>query len=228
MDEEQQVCVANRYRLSEGYYREGFLAVQHAVDRAIMHSLNKTEAADVLWKTRVVLSRFPYPAYRYDVFILAIQNQLPLLLVLSFTYTSLNIVRAVVQEKERKLKVRSPGPSVNETETVLHPLVSRLFFFPSLLPAGVHEDDGPQQLAALERLVPHVPSLPLHLRLFCHTAPLCLGEFFFFSLLLKSTFQHAAPAPLVISFLSKVNKDFISSSAVVECDQCPVHFCTVS
>ncbi|XP_075880377.1 phospholipid-transporting ATPase ABCA3 [Nelusetta ayraudi] len=87
-----------------GYYREGFLAVQHAVDRAIMHSLNKTEAADVLWKTRVVLSRFPYPAYRYDVFILAIQNQLPLLLVLSFTYTSLNIVRAVVQEKERKLK----------------------------------------------------------------------------------------------------------------------------
>lgn len=117
----QQVCVANRYWLSEGYYREGFLAVQHAVDRAIMHSLNKTEAADVLWKTRVVLSRFPYPAYRYDVFILAIQNQLPLLLVLSFTYTSLNIVRAVVQEKERKLKVRSPGPRSTKR---------RLFFIP--------------------------------------------------------------------------------------------------
>lgn len=89
----------------EGYFREGFLAVQHAVDRAIMHSYNRTAAASLLRRIRVVLARFPYPAFIYDVFILAIQNQLPLLLVLSFTYTSLNIVRAVVQEKERKLKV---------------------------------------------------------------------------------------------------------------------------
>uniref|UniRef100_A0A672IPT5 ABC transporter domain-containing protein n=1 Tax=Salarias fasciatus TaxID=181472 RepID=A0A672IPT5_SALFA len=87
-----------------GYYREGFLAVQHAVDRAIMRSHNPSAASHVLRQLRVVLSRFPYPAFIYDVFILAIQNQLPLLLVLSFTYTSLNIVRAVVQEKERKLK----------------------------------------------------------------------------------------------------------------------------
>ncbi|XP_058509003.1 phospholipid-transporting ATPase ABCA3 [Solea solea] len=87
-----------------GYFREGFLAVQHAVDRAIMHSYNRTTAGPLLQKIRVVLSRFPFPAFIYDVFILAIQNQLPLLLVLSFTYTSLNIVRSVVQEKERKLK----------------------------------------------------------------------------------------------------------------------------
>ena len=79
--------------------------MQHAVDRAIMRSHSKAAASSPLWQIRVVLSRFPYPAYIYDVFILAIQNQLPLLLVLSFTYTSLNIVRAVVQEKERKLKV---------------------------------------------------------------------------------------------------------------------------
>uniref|UniRef100_A0A3Q3GMJ2 ATP-binding cassette, sub-family A (ABC1), member 3b n=1 Tax=Labrus bergylta TaxID=56723 RepID=A0A3Q3GMJ2_9LABR len=87
-----------------GYFREGFLAVQHAVDRAIMISYNRTAASPLLRQIRVVLSRFPYPAFIYDVFILAIQNQLPLLLVLSFTYTSLNIVRAVVQEKEKKLK----------------------------------------------------------------------------------------------------------------------------
>lgn len=89
----------------KGYYREGFLMVQHAVDRAIMKAYNRTAATALFMQTRVVLSRFPYPAYIYDVFILAIQNQLPLLLVLSFTYTSLNIVRAIVQEKERKLKV---------------------------------------------------------------------------------------------------------------------------
>lgn len=89
----------------KGYFREGFLALQHAVDLAIMRSYNRTAATSLLPQIRVVLSRFPYPAFIYDVFILAIQNQLPLLLVLSFTYTSLNIVRAVVQEKERKLKV---------------------------------------------------------------------------------------------------------------------------
>ncbi|XP_023666396.2 phospholipid-transporting ATPase ABCA3 [Paramormyrops kingsleyae] len=87
-----------------GYYREGFLAVQHAVDRAIMRAYNRTAADALLLRTSVFLSRFPFPPFIYDVFILAIQNQLPLLLVLSFTYTSLNIVRAVVQEKEKELK----------------------------------------------------------------------------------------------------------------------------
>ncbi|XP_061703260.1 phospholipid-transporting ATPase ABCA3 isoform X2 [Syngnathoides biaculeatus] len=94
----------NMFGGTPGYYREGFLAMQHAVDKAIMRSYNRTAADSLLGQTRVVLSRFPYPPFIYDVFILAIQNQLPLLLVLSFTYTSLNIVRAVVQEKERKLK----------------------------------------------------------------------------------------------------------------------------
>lgn len=110
------VVIINISFLFSGYYREGFLAVQHAVDRAIMRSYNRTAATSLLRQLRVVLSRFPYPAFIYDVFILAIQNQLPLLLVLSFTYTSLNIVRAVVQEKERKLKV---GLSVSIWAVVL-------------------------------------------------------------------------------------------------------------
>uniref|UniRef100_A0A8C2JZ56 ATP-binding cassette, sub-family A (ABC1), member 3b n=1 Tax=Cyprinus carpio TaxID=7962 RepID=A0A8C2JZ56_CYPCA len=96
-----------------GYYREGFLQVQHAVDRAIMKAYNSTAAAALLKRAQVLLARFPYPAFIYDVFILAIQNQLPLLLVLSFTYTSLNIVRAVVQEKERKLKVQKVGMNMD-------------------------------------------------------------------------------------------------------------------
>ncbi|KAJ3601486.1 hypothetical protein NHX12_032454 [Muraenolepis orangiensis] len=93
----------------EGGTPDGNFNMKHAVDRAIMLSYNRTAAASLLAKTRVVVSRFPYPPFIYDVFILAIQNQLPLLLVLSFTYTSLNIVRAVVQEKERKLKVSPKG-----------------------------------------------------------------------------------------------------------------------
>uniref|UniRef100_A0A6I8PBH8 ATP binding cassette subfamily A member 3 n=1 Tax=Ornithorhynchus anatinus TaxID=9258 RepID=A0A6I8PBH8_ORNAN len=87
-----------------GYLREGFLAVQHAVDRAVMRQHAAEPAARLLDRVAVALKRFPHPPYFNDVFILAIQNQLPLLLMLSFTYTSLNIVRAVVHEKEKKLK----------------------------------------------------------------------------------------------------------------------------
>uniref|UniRef100_A0A8D2M1Q4 ATP binding cassette subfamily A member 3 n=1 Tax=Zonotrichia albicollis TaxID=44394 RepID=A0A8D2M1Q4_ZONAL len=87
-----------------GYLREGFLAVQHAVDRAIMQYHGGASSASLLENITVVVQRFPFPAYVNDLFLLAIQNQLPLLLMLSFTYTSLNIVRAVVHEKEKKLK----------------------------------------------------------------------------------------------------------------------------
>ncbi|XP_058142595.1 phospholipid-transporting ATPase ABCA3 [Dasypus novemcinctus] len=87
-----------------GYIREGFLAVQHAVDKAIMQYHANASAAQLFEKVTVVVKRFPYPPFISDPFLIAIQYQLPLLLVLSFTYTSLTIVRAVVQEKERKLK----------------------------------------------------------------------------------------------------------------------------
>ncbi|XP_037363662.1 phospholipid-transporting ATPase ABCA3 [Talpa occidentalis] len=87
-----------------GYIREGFLAVQHAVDRAIMQRHADAAAQRLFARLTVVAKRFPYPPYISDPFLVAIQYQLPLLLMLSFTYTSLTIIRAVVQEKERRLK----------------------------------------------------------------------------------------------------------------------------
>uniref|UniRef100_F6U7N4 ATP binding cassette subfamily A member 3 n=1 Tax=Xenopus tropicalis TaxID=8364 RepID=F6U7N4_XENTR len=87
-----------------GYQREGFLAMQHEVDRAIMRYHANESGRLLLDNIDVAIRRFPYPPYVNDLFILAIQNQLPLLLMLSFTYTSLSIVRALVLEKERKLK----------------------------------------------------------------------------------------------------------------------------
>uniref|UniRef100_A0A5F9CAV9 ATP binding cassette subfamily A member 3 n=1 Tax=Oryctolagus cuniculus TaxID=9986 RepID=A0A5F9CAV9_RABIT len=87
-----------------GYVREGFLAVQHAVDRAIMHYHANASAQQLLQQLTVTVKRFPYPPFISDPFLVAIQYQLPLLLLLSFTYASLTIIRAVVQEKERKLK----------------------------------------------------------------------------------------------------------------------------
>ncbi|XP_053784251.1 phospholipid-transporting ATPase ABCA3 [Desmodus rotundus] len=87
-----------------GYIREGFLAVQHAVDRAIMQYHTNASTRQLFEKLTVVSKRFPYPPFISDPFLVAIQYQLPLLLMLSFTYTSLTIIRAVVQEKEKKLK----------------------------------------------------------------------------------------------------------------------------
>uniref|UniRef100_A0A8C9F1E8 ATP binding cassette subfamily A member 3 n=1 Tax=Pavo cristatus TaxID=9049 RepID=A0A8C9F1E8_PAVCR len=102
-----------------GYIREGFLAVQHAVDRAIMQYHTNSSATSLLENVTVVVQRFPYPSYVNDLFVLAIQNQLPLLLMLSFTYTSLNIVRAVVHEKEKKLKVSEQGAVLTSSDPTL-------------------------------------------------------------------------------------------------------------
>ncbi|XP_048188352.1 phospholipid-transporting ATPase ABCA3 isoform X1 [Perognathus longimembris pacificus] len=87
-----------------GYIREGFLVVQHAVDKAIMHYHANASTHQLFQKLTVKAKRFPFPPFISDPFLIAIQYQLPLLLMLSFTYTSLTIIRSVVQEKERKLK----------------------------------------------------------------------------------------------------------------------------
>uniref|UniRef100_A0A7N5JBB3 ATP binding cassette subfamily A member 3 n=1 Tax=Ailuropoda melanoleuca TaxID=9646 RepID=A0A7N5JBB3_AILME len=87
-----------------GYIREGFLAVQHAVDRAIMQYHANASTRRLFEKLTVTAKRFPYPPFISDPFLVAVQYQVPLLLVLSFTHSSLTIIRAVVQEKERKLK----------------------------------------------------------------------------------------------------------------------------
>lgn len=75
---------------------------------------------------------------------------------------------------------------INTDSLILH-----LYLF--LCISGVHEDDGSQQLAPLERLVPHVLPLPLHFGLFCHCAPLYPGELMLPITVTSATFQHVMP-----------------------------------
>ncbi|XP_048408491.1 phospholipid-transporting ATPase ABCA3 isoform X2 [Stegostoma tigrinum] len=89
---------------SPGYYREGFLATQFATDRAIIKYHANQEAAKWLTSFPVEMLRFPFPPYTDDLFILAIQTQLSLLVMLSFTYMALNVTKAIVLEKETKQK----------------------------------------------------------------------------------------------------------------------------
>lgn len=70
-----------------GYIREGFLAVQHAVDRAIMQYHANASTRRLFEKLTVTAKRFPYPPFISDPFLVAVQYQVPLLLVLSFTHS---------------------------------------------------------------------------------------------------------------------------------------------
>ena len=84
------------------YFEEGFLSLQHAVDTAII-KLKGNISSEL--NASVSIKRFPYPDYIHDNFVLVIQTSLPLLLMLSLVFTALNIVRDVVYEKQKKLKV---------------------------------------------------------------------------------------------------------------------------
>lgn len=66
---------------------------------------NATKGRQRLSEFNIQLKRHPYPPYNDDKFVLVIQQQFPLILILSFVLVALNVVKDVVHEKERKLKV---------------------------------------------------------------------------------------------------------------------------
>jgi len=84
------------------YFEDGFLSIQHAVDFAIIKFKGNMSDVDTI----VSVKRFPYPDCIDDPLIMAIQTILPLLLMLSLIFNALNIVRDIVYEKEKRLKVR--------------------------------------------------------------------------------------------------------------------------
>lgn len=84
------------------YFNDGFLTIQKAVDFAIIQTNN--ESFDKSNFT-VVMNRYPYPQRIEDPFITVIQSSFPLLLMISLVFTALNIVKNIVYEKEKKLKV---------------------------------------------------------------------------------------------------------------------------
>ena len=96
------------------------MALQNAVDMALMREVAGKNATEKLPKINMELRRHPYPKFNDDNFILVIQRQFPLILMLSFVLVALNIVKDVVHEKERKLKVgMSPIYSLFIGEAVL-------------------------------------------------------------------------------------------------------------
>uniref|UniRef100_T1IS52 Uncharacterized protein n=1 Tax=Strigamia maritima TaxID=126957 RepID=T1IS52_STRMM len=59
---------------------------------------------DTMPTPNVSLQLFPIPPYRKDEFILALQTWLPVIIMLSYLFSSINIIKNLVQEKENKIK----------------------------------------------------------------------------------------------------------------------------
>jgi len=91
-----------------GYLEEGFLALQQAIDYALIEFVSANNATLNISEVTVQLQRFPFPPYVRDSFVLVIQQQLPFVVMLSFILCAMQIVRDLVYEKERRLKVCVP------------------------------------------------------------------------------------------------------------------------
>ncbi|CAF3441243.1 unnamed protein product [Rotaria sp. Silwood1] len=85
-----------------GYYQEGFLALQQAVDMEILNELNSTFDSSGI---NIELQRYPFPPYKEDNFVLVIQVWFPFLLIMSYIFAAINTVKNIVYEKENGLKI---------------------------------------------------------------------------------------------------------------------------
>lgn len=80
----------------------GFLALQQAIDMAILNQLNSTFDSS---NYSINLRRYPFPPFKADNFVLVIQVWFPFLLVMSYIFAAINTVKNIVYEKEGGLKV---------------------------------------------------------------------------------------------------------------------------
>ncbi|KAM6155211.1 phospholipid-transporting ATPase ABCA3-like [Rhynchocyon petersi] len=89
---------------SPGYISEGFLAVQHALDKAIM-LYHKSNAKQKLFDNiSIFVQRFPHRAASYDGILWITSPFFPFIFILIFAPSVLSIMRLVVWEKENRLK----------------------------------------------------------------------------------------------------------------------------
>ncbi|KAM8777565.1 phospholipid-transporting ATPase ABCA3-like [Rhynchonycteris naso] len=89
---------------SSGYISEGFVAVQHAVDKAIMLYHGKSAGQKLLDDVTIFIQRFPYPAYSQNDLVQISTLFFPLAFILMFSPTVLSVIQSIVCEKEKGLK----------------------------------------------------------------------------------------------------------------------------
>lgn len=96
------------FLITLAYMKEDFLPVAHSIINEItnmkldylMESENKS--FDV---PEVLMKRFPYPEYLSDDLLPVLRSFISIMIMLSFNYTCINVVRVIATEKEKQLKV---------------------------------------------------------------------------------------------------------------------------
>lgn len=84
-----------------GYVREGFIPVQAAISKAYTLAIKGDKEGII---PDIFLHRFPYPPYLSDPLLIGLEAFIPLIIVISFLYTAINIVKYITVEKEKQLK----------------------------------------------------------------------------------------------------------------------------
>lgn len=88
-----------------GYIREGFLIVQHSLDKAIMVYHSGRAAEDMFANATFYARRFPYPAFTLDNFLWTFMPMFAWTILFTFTQMTLVVVGTIMMEKEKRLKV---------------------------------------------------------------------------------------------------------------------------
>ncbi|XP_048270251.1 phospholipid-transporting ATPase ABCA3-like, partial [Bombus terrestris] len=115
-----------------GYAREGYLLMQHTIILAAAKVLQNPpkHKQEFNWS----LARFPFPPYVSDLFLFALSFLFPAVIVFSFIYSSVNLTKNLVIEKERRINQFLKMAGLKELEHwISHFLHSIIWSLPSLV-----------------------------------------------------------------------------------------------
>lgn len=93
----------NSYGGPPDYFNNGFLYVQHEINRA-MASFRQPSTEYFYNRIRLAMQRYPFPPYQRSNFLFYLQIFFPLNFLLSFLSIALELTKDIVKEKELRLK----------------------------------------------------------------------------------------------------------------------------
>ncbi|CAG7836615.1 unnamed protein product [Allacma fusca] len=94
----------NQYGGFPGYFEEGFLYLQHALDNSITRLLlNETQVQEYT-NSSFRMQRFPYPPYAHDKYLVVSLVWTPYLFGVAYIYSIMNLTRLIIHEKVTRIK----------------------------------------------------------------------------------------------------------------------------
>ena len=116
-----------------GYNREGFLLIQHEITLAAAKVLQGAPS-NTKEQFSFELARFPFPPYVSDLFLFALSFLFPAVIVFSFIYSSVNLTKNLVIEKEKRLKESMKMMGLKEQyHWIAYFIKSTIWTLPSLI-----------------------------------------------------------------------------------------------